>query len=342
MSRAFPFLAAISLIIVMSGVMPAQGDELKLKDGSTIVGTIVAFEENSFKVQTSYGFALVQRDQVVEIHMSDSAKKTLADKNPQPAAAKPPVAAVAVESAKPASTPASLPTSAPAPNNAESQSAPPVGPMQNLQASAIAPAVPTVTGLPRRGALVPAPVVVKEIARSIAVPSIPVALAQPPKPPPSEPMREEVSGNVYKNETFGFRMYKPPDWQVIPGARALLPGSIVAMGTDDETTYLLIGQEPAGKSLAADIDTIERRLSGIMDNFRANGEGHVVVSGTPAIERRFRGNVDQREWSGMVVCLPRNGQIFTIFGMTYAESDLVQIQENVLDRAISSIQFANP
>jgi hypothetical protein len=214
--------------------------------------------------------------------------------------------------------------------------------MQNLQASAAVPAVPVIASPPRRSTPQPPPVVVKTLARSLAAPSLPIAVADPPKPAPPEPIHEEVIGNSYRNDTVGFRMYKPPDWQLIPDARALLPGSIVAMGTGDETTYLLIGEQPAGKSLAADVDATEQRLSGIMDNFRPVGNGRRIVSGAPATERRFRGTVDQREWSGIVVFLPRNGQIFTIFGMTYAESDLVQIQENVLDRAISSIQFTTP
>jgi hypothetical protein len=330
MSRAFRFLAAIALFALKT----AQGDELKLKDGSTISGTIVAFEESSFKVQTSYGFALVQKDQVVEIHMGNAAKNAIADKNSQPAAGKP---STPSEFAKPVTTEAGGPA-----DKAGSRSSSSVASMKNLETSAATPSAPVITASPKRNSPVAAPIVVKEIARSLTVPSLPVAVTPPPKPAPPEPIREEVSGNVYKNETFGFRMYKPPDWQVIPSARTLLPGSIAAMGTDDENTYLLIGQQPAGKSLAADIDATERRLSNVMDNFRANGESRIMVSGISASERRFRGNVDQREWSGIVVFIPRNGQIFTIFGMTYAESDLVQIQENVLERAISSIQFINP
>ena len=59
----------------------------------------------------------------------------------------------------------------------------------------------------------------------------------------------------------------------------------------------------------------------------------------PAIEHHFRGGVDNQDWSGVAVFLPRDGQVYTIFGMTRADSDLVQIQENVIDRAISSLQF---
>jgi len=40
-----------------------------------------------------------------------------------------------------------------------------------------------------------------------------------------------------------------------------------------------------------------------------------------------------------VVCIPRDARLYTIFGMTVADTDLVQIQENVIARAISSLQF---
>ena len=57
-------------------------------------------------------------------------------------------------------------------------------------------------------------------------------------------------------------------------------------------------------------------------------------------EHRFRGSVDQHDWSGVVVLVPRGPKLYTIFGMTRADNDLVQIQENVIARAISSLQFA--
>lgn len=135
-------------------------------------------------------------------------------------------------------------------------------------------------------------------------------------------------------------MYKPPDWQVIEGARTIMPGAITAMGTDDQTTYLLIGEAPAGKSIASDIDATDQRLRSVMDNFRPLGESRMNVSGIQAVERRFRGSVDQKDWSGTVVFVPHGGELYTIFGMTIAESDLVQIQENVIARTIASMQFA--
>ncbi len=77
-----------------------QADELKLKDGTKIVGTIVGYEENSFKVKTNYGFAVVQKDQVLSISITDSAKKLDAEKKPDPSAEKPAPPAPAVNSYK--------------------------------------------------------------------------------------------------------------------------------------------------------------------------------------------------------------------------------------------------
>jgi hypothetical protein len=134
-------------------------------------------------------------------------------------------------------------------------------------------------------------------------------------------------------------MYKPPTWKVIEGARKILPGAITAMGTDDQTTYLLIGQETGGKSLASVMDVADKRLHDVMDNFRPLDEKRITISGVSAIERRFRGSVDQKDWSGVVAYIPRGGSVYTVFGMTLADTDLVQIQENVISRAITSLQF---
>ena len=78
MRLRLPFIA-VAVLLVAIGV---GADELKLKDGTKISGTIVGFEENSFRVKTSYGFAVVQKDQVLSISISDSAKKPEAEKKP--------------------------------------------------------------------------------------------------------------------------------------------------------------------------------------------------------------------------------------------------------------------
>jgi hypothetical protein len=321
-------------------------DELKLKDGAKIVGTIVGFEDNSFKVKTSYGYALVQRDQIVSISMADSAKKpepskqsdvakqTETEKKTLPAHD---------QSAKPAE---SRKTEAVA--SSASQTAPAQEGKSTAAAVDVSPAtVPTATK-PASATAKPSSISSANASSATVSPapaSTPAAVPSPaasPKPLAPEPIREEVSGNLYVNETYGFRMYKPPDWELIAGARTLLPGAIAAMGTGDQNTYLLIGQDAAGKSLASDMEETEAHLRDVMDNFRGLGEKRITISGSQAIERRFRGSVDQRDWSGTVVLVPRGAEVYTIFGMTYADTDLVQIQENVISRAISSLQFTKP
>jgi hypothetical protein len=298
--------------------LSARADELKLKDGTKISGTIVGFEDNSFKVKTSYGFAIVQKDQVVSINIADTTKKPEADKKPEIAGEKAPVPA---KPAKTETVTASSSASAQPPPSADKPPAAPATP----PAATPAPSLATTTA--------------NNTAPPAAAAPATVTPAPQPKPAAPEPMHEEVNGNMYMNDTYGFHMYKPPAWQLIAGAPTILPGAITAMGTADETTYLLIAQEPAGKSLQTNVDATEQRLREIMENFRPLGEKHITVSGLDAIERRFRGSVDQHDWSGTVVFVPRGGNLYTIFGMTYADTDLVQIQENVIARTISSLQF---
>jgi hypothetical protein len=312
-----------------------RADDFKLKDGSTITGTIVGFEEDSFKVKTSYGFAIVQKDQVVSISMSKDAKA--AGQMPEASAVNSGssekntvMATPKSESLKPIAPP--LPQMAgevsdsvvkPAAKFGSSQPVPVSAPIQPLAKSTVKPIPPVVA------------------ANTPPVSMAPAAVPAPPKPPTPEPIREAVNGNTYTNETYRFHMYKPPDWDLIAAAPAVLPGAITAMGTGDDMTYFLIGQEPAGKSLASDKDLAEKRLRDVMGNFRALDEKQITVSGAPVTEQRFRGNVDQHDWSGVVVLVPRGERLFTIFGMTRADNDLVQIQENVIARAISSLQFTN-
>jgi hypothetical protein len=48
----------------------ARGEEITLKDGQKIVGTIVGYEKDMFRVETSYGIALVRKDKVASIQVS--------------------------------------------------------------------------------------------------------------------------------------------------------------------------------------------------------------------------------------------------------------------------------
>jgi hypothetical protein len=358
MNRKIASVAGLAALAVLHFAAPARADEIKLKDGSKIYGTIVGFEDNSFKVKTSYGFAVVQKDQVVSITVTgpakqpepDSAKKPDSDAAKKPeatnATAKKPAADAAKKSESAAAkTPVAAPTPANSkPEKVEYASAP--SPAKNSNADSAANSIEEYphTDTPTTSATNSAqPASAAPNASTMSNTSnaaTPVAAAAPaPKPAAPEPMREEVSGNLYTNDTYGFRMYKPPTWKLIEGARTILPGSITALGTDDQNTYLLIGQAPTGKSLANDIASTEQRLRDVMENFRPLGEKQVMISGVSATERRFRGSVDSRDWSGVVVYIPRGDHVYTVFGMTLADTDLVQIQENVISRAITSLQF---
>ena len=331
MKRSSPFAILLATLVVVSP-RATQADELKLKDGTRIVGTIVGFEENSFKVKTNYGFAVVQKDQVLSISITESAKKLDVEKKAEPSVEKPAPPAPAVNSYKKYNTtPSAPPSAAPA---ADPNTPDPKAPSPNT-----APAASTATATAKPAATA-APV--NSVPPKAPTPT--AAAAQPPAPPaalaPPESMRERVTGNLYANETYGFQMYKPPTWQLVEGARSVLPGAITALGTSDQTTYLLIGRQPIEKSFASDIDATDRHLRSTLDNFRALGEKKIVVSGEPAVEKHFRVSVDQHDWSGVAVFFQHDAHLYTIFGMTAADSDLVQIQENVISRAILSLQFA--
>jgi hypothetical protein len=151
-----------------------------------------------------------------------------------------------------------------------------------------------------------------------------------------------VRGNLYINETYGFQMYRAPDWQPIVAARAALPNAIAALGTSDQSTMVIIGRDRAHDSLDAQAATTEKAVQEIYENYRPMPPQRITVAGSPAIERQFRGLAEKRDWAVTLVTLDRNGDVFTIFAMTDANSELVQFQANVISKAISSLQFTAP
>jgi hypothetical protein len=283
-----PLACLLGSLLLATAASLASADELRLKDGTKIVGNIVGFEGDSFKVETTYGFALVRKDKVASIVIS----------TPKPDAKK--------EPPKPATPPAEA--SSPA-NSSEKAAAKPAETPATSTAKAAAPK-----------------------------PSAPPTA--PAKAPLEPPMRESLEGNLYTNFTYGFRLYKPPSWQLIEGARKTLPTAIVVMGTDDETTLFIVGREPLRQTLDLHAAASERRLRELYENYRPLGERRSSVAGLPAIEKRFRGSVEDHDWSVTVLTFARGQDVFTLIGMTYADSDLIQIQENVIARTISSLEFS--
>jgi len=325
------FLLALALVAAVA----ARADEIRLKDGSKIIGTIVGFEDGSFKVQTSYGFAMVQKDQIAEIIPTPPKPPA---KPQKPMNADSPVAASTAASASDAPpTPAnSLPDAAgdspSASPSAAPTDAPASRPAKSVNASRAS--LPAAVRNP-----VPAPVPSPAPAPA-AAPSAPLAAVEAVSTP--RPLREEIVGNLYINRTYGFDIYKPPDWQMLPDEMHSLPNAVAAMGTDDSTTLLLVGRETRKGALEAQAAATDTELHDIYDNIRLISAAQSTVAGEPAIERHFRGSAAGQDWSVTVVSVAHGSDLFTVLGMTYADSDLIQIQENVIARAISSLRFEQP
>ena len=317
--RAIPYMVLLASLINTAAV---RADEIRLKDGTKISGTIVGFENDSFRVETSFGFALIQKDKVADINIS-ATKKDLESKPKASTPAAPPA------EAKPAALPAVAKESPSAVNT---------------------PAVVNSSATERLRAAVnpfPAPTKNEPVPiKTIAAPAAPIppgpSVPAPQPPPPPEPfvIHDEIRGNLYVNQTYGFQMYKPPSWEMIPAARKALPDAVAALGTYDQTTLLVIGRTPAKGSLDAYAASTGKALGGVYENYRLIGTNHLTVAGLPAVEQRARGTADGRDWSVVLLTLVRGSDAFTLLGMTWADSDLIQVEENVISKVVNSLTFA--
>ena len=321
----------LSLAALLAACLPAStilADEIRLKDGKKLYGVIVAYEDNMFKVKTDFGYVLVEKDKIAQIIPSTPATsepaKAQPQAQPQPAAKPNNEAPVKAEPAVAKTTTSSSPDA----TKREKTAA--VVTHANAR-----PEIPTATPVALD---TNAPALKNSGAAS--KPALASASASPP-PPKEEPapLKEEIQGNLYINHEYGFHMYKAPSWQLIDGAGQTLPNAIVAMGTSNESTLMVIGHEKTKAPLESAAQTVEKRLRDVYENYRLLSERKTVVSGVPAIEYHYRGMADQHDWSGTLVVVSRAGDIFTILGMTYADNDLIQIQENVITRAIASVDL---
>lgn len=313
----FILLALVAASLFASAL---RADEIRLKDGKKLYGVIVGFDDNMFKVKTDFGFVLVEKDKIAEIIPSPTTPIEPTKPQPKPAAKQNNETPAKVEPAVEATT-----TN---PANAKRDKTAAVITHANAR-----PEIPAAT-----------PVTLEEKAPALkasnAAPKTALpAAAAPPLPPKEEPapLKEEIQGNLYTNHEYGFHMYKAPSWQLIEGAGQTLPNAIVAMGTSNESTLMVIGYEKTKAPLESAAATVEKRMRDVYENYRLISERKTVVGGQPGIEYRYRGMADGHDWSGTLVVVSRAGDIFTILGMTFADSDLIQIQENVITRSIASV-----
>jgi hypothetical protein len=330
-------LAAIPLLLAVAAT-PSRADEIRLKDGKKLYGVIVSYDDNMFKVKTDFGYVLVEKDKIASIIPSTPASP----KDAKPAKKDPASPTKSSEGEQPSAEPA---VASPAdvgstPTNASEKSVVPGEPTKKDKSSKITN-VAAKPDLPANSSTATAtPPAIKSGTAAPANNLTANATPPAPKEPELPPNREEVQGNLYTNYTHGFRMYKAPSWNLIEGARSALPNAIVAMGTYNESTLLVVGQEKTKDALPAAANTVEKRLRDVYSNYRQTSERKTVVGGLPAIEYRYRGLADDHDWSGTLVVLARGNDVFTVLGMTYADNDLIQIQENVIARSIASLDFS--
>src|SRR5882672_1369895 len=307
--RVIPFLVLLAALI---NATVARADEIRLKDGTKISGTIVGFENDSFRVETAYGFALILKDKVADISIS-AAKKEPEPKSKSGASAAPPPAAktVVLPAAKESASATKTPT----------------------VVDALATERPAAAA---NASFTPA----KDEAMPVKTIAAPVPPAPPPGPPEPPVIRDEIRGNLYMNHTYNFQMYKPPSWDMIPAARKALPDAVAALGTFDQTTMLVIGRARAKDPLEVYATATGKALSSVYENYRLISANHLTIAGLPAVEQRARGTADGRDWSVVLLTIVRGGDAFTLLGMTWADSDLIQVQENVILKAVNSFTFS--
>jgi hypothetical protein len=318
MSGRSIFAGALLSILIAAGA--ARADEIRLKDGTKIIGTIVGFENDSFRVETSYGFALIRKDKVADINITASKKDSEPAPKSSSAAPQPPSAGpdVVPAVAKEPVTPAGVSTGAIA-----------LAPMR-------APSSPSTSANAVAKAEVSAPKITN-VAETVPAP--PVTPPAPPPAPGPPVIQDEIRGNQYVNITYGFQIYKPPSWELIPGARKALPDAVAALGTNDQTTLLVIGRASAKDSLEAHANATETALKDVYENYRLLSTRTLTVAGVSAIEQRSRGTADGRDWSVILLTLLKDNAAYTLLGMTWANSDLIQVQENVIAKTVNSLTF---
>ncbi len=338
-------ISSMALVAVLAAAGIVRADEIRLKDGSKINGTIVGYENDSFRVETPYGFALVRKDRVAEI--IPTTPKPAPDKDPDIKAKKEAEEVKGVPAPPAPISPPSAPA-APKPTPAvvsEPVSAKPETPKPvAAKVTAPAPAAPSRASAKTEASVekssakpdCPTGTICDGLPTAVKLPTPEVAPAAPEPPP----IREIVQGNQYINYTYGFEIYKPPSWELIAADRKALPNAVAALGTGDGYTLLVIGRETTKNTLDAQATATDKALAEIYENYRQTSTRHTTVAQLPAVETHSRGSADGHDWSVVTLTVVHGSDAFTLLGMTWAESDLIQVQENVLAKVVNSLSFS--
>lgn len=275
-SRSWSMLCMLCLM-----VSPLTAEELVLRDGKKINGTIVGFEDGMFRVETEFGFALIRKDKVASVNFAAGAKPAAQEHGEQ-------------KDTKTAASPV---------GRAVEKSAPP----QPTRAVAALPPPP---------------------------------LSQPVDEPLPANIQGHVEGSNYINDTFHFAMFKPFGWKVYENLPKEAGYGIVAMGTEDERTVLIIDRQVWSGTPDLKNDHVEERLKQTYPEYRKISETSAQLSGFPATRRAFVAVIDGAEWRGATVHFARGNTMFGITGLTSAEA--IEFQQAVLNKIINSFHFLDP
>jgi hypothetical protein len=264
MSRIHSSLAA-ALLAAALAAPSAQGEELILKSGEKVVGTIVGYEGDMFKVETEFGFALIRRDKVETIRFGPGdAKPAAAPREEKPRAASP-------------------------------------------------------------------------AARPAPVATPPPPASRPLQEPPPAQITERLEGNLYVNDTFRFAMYRPPGWRIYEGVARATGRAIAALGTQDETTVMVVDRQVWSGEPNIESEEVEKLLRQSYQEYRQLSRATMTLDGRPAVRRTFTGVMDGIEWHGISVHVARDNTLFGLIGLTAAETH--EFHQAVLKKMIDSFEF---
>jgi hypothetical protein len=166
----------------------------------------------------------------------------------------------------------------------------------------------------------------------------------PPKPatiqerrPPGGHMEEHVEGGAYFNDSFGFQMYKPPNWKPLPETAGTIASAVAVLGTEDEATVMIVGTVLFDGPPSAYAAVLGASLKKVYSDFEIQPEEQIEVAGRPAIRRGFSGTAGGRVWHGMVVNLAEGQVHYGLIGLTSEEN--YQFKSSVLEKIVASFRL---
>jgi len=146
-----------------------------------------------------------------------------------------------------------------------------------------------------------------------------------------------VEGSTYINDSFGFEMFKPPNWKVLESTAQSVPSAVAVMGTEDEASMMLVGSVVFDGPASAYAAVLDASLKRLYSDYVRNSEEQVIVAGLPAIRRSFRGMADEGEWHGVAVNLADGKNHYGFIGVTSGEA--YQFKSSVMGKMIASFKF---